>query len=69
MFIANTCIVVGEKTFRKEQVVTGLSPLDKRWMLAAGYISEVPDTGGEQRGRKAQKPEPDMPLTAETGEG
>lgn len=69
MIIANTDIVVGERTFQRGQAVKGLSPLDKSWMLAAGYISETPDVGPEQRGRKAQKPGPDTSLAAEVGEG
>ena len=69
MIVANTNIVVRKKTFQKGQAVTGLSPLDKRWMLAAGYISETPDSSGEQKGRKLQKPEPDTSPAAEAGEG
>ncbi len=69
MIIANTDIVAGEKTFQRGQAVKGLSPLDKSWMLAAGYISEIPDASPEQRGKKAQKPGPDTPLAAKVGEG
>ena len=65
MIVANTNIIVGKKTFQKGQAVTGLSTLDRGWMLAAGYISETSDASGEQRGRKAQKLDPDMPQTAE----
>lgn len=69
MIEAKTNILVGEKTFQRGQAVKGLSPLDKRWMLAAGYISEIPDTGIEQQGRKVQKTVSDTPSAAETGEG
>lgn len=69
MIVANTNIVVGMRTFQKGQAVTGLSALDRRWMQAAGYISDMPDTSGEQKGRKAQKPEPDILPAVETGEG
>lgn len=66
MIVANTNIVVGMRTFQKGQAVTGLSALDRRWMQAAGYIS---DTSGEQKGRKAQNPKPDILPAVETGEG
>lgn len=67
MIKANTNILVGKRTFQGGQAVKGLSPLDKRWMLVAGYISEIPDTV-ERQGRKAQKPVSNTP-SAETGEG
>lgn len=40
MIIANTQIIVGEKTFKKGQAVTGLSSFDKDWMKRKGYITE-----------------------------
>ena len=69
MIVANTNIVVAKKTFRRGQAVTGLSAMDKKWMLEAGYISETSDSSVEQKGRRTQKLEPGMPLASETGGG
>lgn len=56
MIVANTSIVIGKKEYREGQAVTGLSALDKRWMLAAGYILESKDAvEGDSRGRQKQK--------------
>lgn len=41
MIKANTKIIAGGKTFEIGQTVTGLSKLDKKWMLEAGYITET----------------------------
>ena len=41
MVKANTTIIVGEKVFQTGQAVNGLSKLDKKWMLEAGYIIET----------------------------
>ena len=38
---ANTTIIAGEKTFQAGQTVNGLSKMDKKWMLEAGYITET----------------------------
>ena len=40
MIKARTMIVLGKKTFQAGQTVTGLSKMDKKWMLDAGYIKE-----------------------------
>lgn len=54
MFIANTNIVVGRKTYQKGQAVTGLPSFDRQWMLTAGYIAERSDPA-EKKDRKARK--------------
>lgn len=41
MIKARTTIIVDGKTFQAGQTVNGLSKLDKRWMLEAGYITET----------------------------
>lgn len=61
MIVANTRVIVGDKTFQKGQVISGLSDLDKGWMLAAGYISERKDTvKGDSKGK--QKPAGDSSV-------
>lgn len=54
MIKANTTIIAGGKTFQAGQTVSGLSKLDKKWMLEAGYITE---TAGkkEEKGRSGSK--------------
>lgn len=50
MIVANTSIIVGRKEYQKGQAVSGLSDLDKNWMLEAGYISERKDaTKGDSK--------------------
>ena len=41
MLKANTRIEVKGKVFTEGQNVTGLSHLDKKWMLEEGYITEI----------------------------
>lgn len=41
MIKANTTIIAGGKTIQAGQTVNGLSKLDKKWMLEAGYITEI----------------------------
>ena len=63
MLIANTDIVTDGKTFQRGQIVSGLSSLDRQWMLASGYISEATDLTAGKKGRKTQKPELDSGET------
>ena len=41
MIKANTTIIAGGKKIQAGQTVNGLSKLDKKWMLEAGYITET----------------------------
>lgn len=41
MIKANTTIIACGKTFQAGQTVNGLSKMDKKWMLDAGYITET----------------------------
>ena len=67
MIVANTNIIVGEKTYQKGQAVSGLSDLDKSWMLAAGYISERKGaTKEDSKGR--QKTAGEIPADTASGE-
>lgn len=54
MIKANTTIIAGGKTFQAGQTVTGLSKLDKKWMSAAGYITE---TAGRKEPVETSAPE------------
>lgn len=59
MIKARTMIVVGKKTFQEGQTVTGLSKMDKKWMLDAGYIKET----------ESRKEADEQPAQEETADG
>lgn len=46
MVKAVSTIIVGKKVFNPGQAVTGLSPIDMRWMKKAGYIMDEMSDGG-----------------------
>lgn len=60
--IANTTIIVGNKTFQKGETVIGLSEIDKKWMLKEKYIvpsqksKEEPEAKDSKK-RGASKPD------------
>ncbi len=57
MIKANVVIQAGGRTYQRGQTVTGLSELDKKWMKAAGYVTETAGRKEKPSDAQAEKEE------------